>query len=68
LSGNNNIYNEANYFASNIPIFLKNAEIVCSVDKYQLPSVALERFLGRKGAENINKVRFAPKFSSICVN
>jgi len=38
LSGNDNIHNEAHYFASNITSFFKNAEIVCSVDKYQLPS------------------------------
>jgi len=37
LSGNDNIHNEAHYFASNITFFLKNAEIDCSVDKYQLP-------------------------------
>jgi len=36
LSGNNNIHNEAHYVASNIPICLKNAEFVCSVDEYQL--------------------------------
>jgi len=37
LSGNESIYNEAHYVASNIPIFLKNAESVCNVDKYQPP-------------------------------
>jgi len=35
LSGNNNIHNETYYVASNITFFLKNAEIICSVDKYQ---------------------------------
>jgi len=35
LSGNDNIHDEAHYVASNIPIFLKNAEFACSVDKYK---------------------------------
>jgi len=35
LSGNDNTHNEAHDVASNIPNFLKNAEFICSVDKYQ---------------------------------
>jgi len=48
---------------------LKNTEFVRSVNKYQLPSVALKRFLGRRRAENIKyKFRFAPKFPSFGIN
>jgi len=36
LSGND-IHSKAYYVMSNIPIFLKNAEFVCSVEKKQLP-------------------------------
>jgi len=41
------------YVASNIPFFffLKNAEFVCSVDRYL--SVVKERFLDRERGENI---------------
>jgi len=31
LSSNNHFHNEAQYVASNIPIFLKNVEFGCSV-------------------------------------
>jgi len=41
------------YVASNIPIFFKNAEFVCSFDKYQPLSVAREQFLVRKGRQKI---------------
>jgi len=61
LSGNNNIYNEAHYVASNIPIFFDSC---C-----QPPLVARERFSDREGTEKIKyKFRFAPKFPSICIN
>jgi len=56
LSGNDHIHNEVHYVASNVT-FLKNAEFVCSVNKYQPLLVARERFLDREGprrTENIN--------------
>jgi len=39
------IFNEAHYVASNITFFLKNTEIVCSIDKYQLPPFRFVNFV-----------------------
>jgi len=45
LCGNNNIHNEVYYAASNIIFFLKTAEIICSVGKYQPLFVTLTTML-----------------------
>jgi len=68
LSDNDNIFNEAHYVASNIPIFvLKNVEFVCSVDKYQLSQGFRNDFwtTRRQKKYKIIKFRFVPKLPSI---
>jgi len=48
--------------------FLKIAEFVCSVDKYQLHPLSGARTIFGKGGGRKYNFRFAPKFSSICIN
>jgi len=60
---------EAHYVASNIPIFLKNAEFVYSVDNIN-PLSGGEMIFGQGGDQKykIIKFRFAPKLPSFCIN